>query len=218
MPRAIILLSGGIDSAVALWILKSNYDIFTLSFKYGDRNRKEMQAAKRLVKKANIQDHVTVDLDFLREVSELPELENSPILEKLRIPPTYIPSRNTIFFGIASYYAEMTGAKYIATGHSFTDPFPDSKPRYIKAVNKALLYGSWLGKKYKTRIMMPLAKLDKTGIIRLAIGEHVPLELTWSCYEDNDVACGRCNGCRDRLRAFQDIDKNDVIEYAHQEE
>ena len=162
MQRAIILLSGGIDSAVALWILKSKYDIFALSFKYGDRNRKEMQAATRLVEKADIKNHLIVDLSFLREVSELPELKNSPILEKLKIPPTYIPSRNTIFFGIAFHYAEIISTKYIATGHSFIDSFPDSKPKYVKAVNKALLYGSWVGKKYKTKIIMPPCQIRQS--------------------------------------------------------
>ncbi len=194
-PKSIVLLSGGIDSATALfWSKNKGYDTYALTFKYGNWNRNEIKAAKKLAKLAKVREHIILDANFLNEIRNL---KSRRLLKKF--PAVYIPSRNTIFFGIASHYAEILGANYIVTGHSFIDPFPDSKPRYVKAINDALSSGSWLGKEYKTKIIMPLAKLDKTGIIKLAIKLKVPLELTWSCYKNGRIMCGKCNGCFSRL-------------------
>ncbi|MBM4401042.1 MAG: 7-cyano-7-deazaguanine synthase QueC [Crenarchaeota archaeon] len=213
MSKAIVLLSGGIDSATALWLVKQRYKVYALSFKLHERNRNEISAAKKLSEKANVEKHLIVDVGFLKEISELPQLRKNPILDKINLPPTYIPSRNTVFFGVASYFSEIIGAKYIVTGHSHIDPFPDSKPRYVRAINAALSYGSWLGKGYKTRIIMPLVEMDKKGIVELALRLGVPLELTWSCHEDGAKACGKCDGCISRLKAFEDLSIRDKIEY-----
>ena len=202
--KSIVLLSGGIDSATALfWSKNKGYDTYALTFEYGNSNKNEIKAAKKLVKLSKAKKHIILDVNFLNEIQDL-----KPKYLLKKFPVTYIPSRNTIFFGIASHYAEIVGANYIVTGHSSIDPFPDSKPKYVKAINDALKYGSWLGRKYKTKIKMPLAKLDKIGIVRLAMKLKVPLELTWSCYENGKVACGKCNGCVSRLDTFK---KNGVI-------
>jgi 7-cyano-7-deazaguanine synthase len=213
MSKAIVLLSGGIDSATALWSIRRSCEVYALSFKFRGRNKNEIRASKRLAERANVKKHLIIDVGFLRQLSELPQLKCDPILKKLNIPPTYIPSRNTVFFGIASHFSEIMGAKYIITGHSITDRFPDAKPEFVEAINTALSIGSWFGEGQRTRIIMPLAKMNKTEIIRLALELEVPLELTWSCHRDGRIACGRCEGCISRLKAFEDLKVKDRIEY-----
>ncbi len=200
--KAIVLLSGGIDSATVLWMVKGKWNSIALTFKFGKTNKKEMEAARKIAKKAGVRQMV-VDMPFLKQMSELRKFRKNPILKKFKIPMTYIPSRNTIFFGVASYFAELLGVNYIVTGHSFIDPFPDTKVNYVKSINSALSNGSWLGKRYKIKVVMPLAKLDKTHITKLATKLKVPLELTWSCYKNGKVACGKCDGCINNLVAFK---------------
>jgi 7-cyano-7-deazaguanine synthase len=211
--KATVLLSGGIDSAVALWLIKERFYIHALSFKLHERNSKEIEAARKIVEKADVEKHTIIDVGFLKEVSELRELKENYILKHSNIPSNYIPSRNTVFFGVASYFSEIIGAKYIITGHQLSDPFPDSKPRYIKAMNTALKFGSWLGKDFKTEIYMPLAKFDKKKIVELAIEMDVPIELSWSCHKNGSVACGKCRGCVSRLEAFEKLGVKDKIKY-----
>ncbi|MGD0330693.1 MAG: 7-cyano-7-deazaguanine synthase [Nitrososphaeria archaeon] len=211
--KALVLLSGGIDSAVALWLIKKRFDVYALSFKLNERNSMEIEAARKIFKKADVEEHMIIDVGFLREVSELRELKENYILKHSNIPSIYIPSRNTVFFGIASYFSEIIGARYIITGHQLSDPFPDSKPRYIKAMNTALKFGSWLGKDFKTEIYMPLAKFDKKRIVELAIEMDVPIELSWSCHKNESVACGKCRGCVSRLEAFEQLGVKDKIKY-----
>ncbi|MBI4010041.1 MAG: 7-cyano-7-deazaguanine synthase [Candidatus Aenigmarchaeota archaeon] len=209
MTKSIVLLSGGIDSSTALWWAKNkDWEIYALTFKYGNWNNNEVNSAKRLAKSVKVAKHIIVDVNFLNQINDLKQFR-----ELKNIPSTYIPSRNTVFFGIASHYSEIYGINYIVTGHSFIDPFPDSKPKYIKAINSALSHGNWLGKKYKTKIIMPLAKLDKIGIIKQAVKLKVPLELTWSCHKNVRIACGECNGCNSRLDAFKDLNLEDKISY-----
>jgi len=197
--KSIVLLSGGIDSATALfWSKNKGYDTYALTFKYGNWNSNEVNSAKKLAKISKVIKHLVVDVNFLNQISDLQyskELRKNVKYFLKIFPQTYIPSRNTVFFGIASHYAEIYGANYIVTGHSFIDPFPDSKPQYVKALNDALNYGSWLGKKYKTKIIMPLAEMNKTDILKLALKLKIPLKLTWSCYKNKKIACGKCNGC-----------------------
>lgn len=212
MTKAIILLSGGIDSATALWFAKRKHKIYALTFKYGNRNKRELKSAKELARKAGVEEHYVVDVSFLREISELSC--STWIRTKMdAMPPTYVPSRNTIFFGVASHFSEIIGARYIISGHSYIDPFPDSKPAYVTALNLSLNYGSWLGRKFKIRIRMPLSLFDKKRIIETAIKLGVPLDLTWSCYGDEEIACGLCGGCKDRLSAFKELGIEDKIPY-----
>ncbi len=199
--KSIVLLSGGIDSATALfWSKNKGYDTYALTFKYGNWNSNEIKAANKLVKLSKAKKHIILDVNFLNEIQDL-----KPKYLLKKFPVTYIPSRNTIFFGIASHYAETYGANYIVTGHSSIDPFPDSKPKYVKAINDALKYGSWLGKKYKTKVITPFAKMNKTDVLKLAIKLKVPLKLTWSCYKNKKIACGKCNGCINISKTMENL-------------
>jgi len=213
MIKAIVLLSGGIDSSVALWWAKNKWEVYALTFEFSKSNRNEVNAARKLSKNAKVENHLIIDVNFLKQISELKQLRKNPLINKLHMPSTYIPSRNTVFFGVASYFSDILDARYIITGHISTDPFPDSKPKYVKAVNAALAYGSWLGKKYKTKIVMPFSKMDKISVLKSALKLKVPLELTWSCHKNIKIACGKCSGCNSRLDAFEAINLEDKISY-----
>ena len=209
MAKAIVLLSGGIDSATALWwVKKKGWEIYALTFKYGNWNINELKYAKRLAKMIKVVKHFIVDANFLFHIQEdLKYIKDKNIRRVLKsrlrnFPLIYIPSRNTVFFGIASHFAEIYGINCIITGHIFIDPFPDSKSKYVKAINNALNYGSWLGRKNKIKIIMPFAKMSKMKIIELALKLKVPLELTWSCHKNGKYPCGKCNGCMNRLKVL----------------
>jgi 7-cyano-7-deazaguanine synthase len=199
---AIVLLSGGLDSAVALWWATKRWNTYALTFRYGELNSNEVRSAKRLAKKARVTHHFVVDVGFLKQISELRKRLTSRGLDLRSFPPTYVPGRNTIFLGIAAHYAEIHDVEYIVTGHIGRDPFPDSKPAYIRAMNNALSQASWLRKKHGIRIMTPFAGSTKEDVVRLALELEVPLELTWSCHRNGKRPCGRCRGCLDRSGAL----------------
>lgn len=199
---AIVLFSGGLDSAVALWWAKEKWKTYALTFKYGKLNSNEVRSAKRLAKRAEVARHFVVDVGFLKQVSELRKRLTSQGVGLSSFPPTYVPGRNTIFFGIAAHYAEIYNARHIITGHIGRDPFPDSKPTYIRAMNNALSQASWLRKKHGVRITTPFARSTKEDVVRLALKLEVPSDLTWSCHRNGKRPCGKCQGCLDRSRAL----------------
>jgi len=209
MSKAIVLLSGGLDSALALWWAKPKWQICALTFKFGLSNSSEVRCAKKIAKTAGVAHHIVLDLKWLKQISELGRTRGLDRYWSRRFPGTYIPSRNTIFFGIASHYAEIYGARYIITGHNRRDPFPDSKANYIKAMNVALSRGSWLGKAYETRILTPFSRVEKATILKLAIGLGVPVAFTWSCHRNGKAPCGKCEGCVSRSDAFRKLELKD---------
>jgi 7-cyano-7-deazaguanine synthase len=131
-------------------------------------------------------------------------------LDLKQFPPTFVPGRNTIFLGIAAHYAEIYGAGHIVTGHIGRDPFPDSKPAYIRAMNNALSKGSWLRKRHRVEIITPFSRSRKEDLVRLAGRLEVPLGLTWSCHWNRKKPCGKCQGCLDRSRAFEMLGLTDA--------
>jgi 7-cyano-7-deazaguanine synthase len=199
---AVVLLSGGLDSAVALWWAKKRWSTYALTFKYGELNSNEVRSARRLAKRAQVAHHFVVDVGFLRQVSELRKRLTSQGLDLELFPPTYVPGRNTIFLGIAAHYAEIYDVRNIVTGHIGLDPFPDSKPGYIRAMNNALSQASWLRRKHGIRITTPFTQSTKEDLVRLALELEVPLELTWSCHKNGKKPCGKCQGCLERSRAL----------------
>jgi len=199
---AIVLLSGGLDSAVALWWAKRKWKTYALTFKYRKLNSNEVRSARRLAKRAGVAHHFVVDVGFLKQISELRKQLMIQGLELERFPRTYVPGRNTIFLGVAAHYAEIYDARYIITGHIGRDPFPDSKPAYIRAMNDALSQASWLRKKHGVRIVTPFGHSRKEDVARFAVELNVPLQLTWSCHRNGKRPCGTCQGCLDRARAL----------------
>lgn len=197
------------DSTVALWGARRKWQAYALTFKFGALNSNEVRSAKKIARLANVTRHIILDLKWLKQMSELGRTRELRGDRGSGFPLTYIPSRNTIFFGIASHYAEIYGARYIVTGHSLEDPFPDSKPTYIKAMNATLFRGTWLGKQYKTRIVTPFGGAGKATILKLGTRLRAPLAFTWSCHRNRKAPCGKCAGCISRSNAFRELKLED---------
>ena len=203
---AIVLLSGGLDSATCLWWAKKNFDnVIGVSVNYFKRSAKEIEATKNLAKSAGV-NVIFVDLPFVKEFSDIGN--KYPIKER-GLSPVYIPSKNILYYSVAANIAETMGINKLAGGHNKHDydTFPDSSPEYIRSLNTAFGLAS------NIEILTPLAHLDKTGIIKLAKEMNVPIELTWTCHRDVEISCGECDGCKARLDAFAELQLADPIKY-----
>ena len=213
--RAIVLLSGGIDSAVALtWAVEHGWDVRPLTFDYFARPTKERVAIEALVSRAGVGPIRHVDLPFLKEVDDLRKepIENRVLLEA---PESYVPARNLIFYGLAAHYAERDGARFIVGGHNGSDPnvFPDSSPRFFTLINSAYRLGLWTYDRTPVQVVVPLSGKSKADVVRMGLDRKVPFEVTWSCYWDRDLHCGTCPSCRERRDAFLEVGVADPVPY-----
>lgn len=204
--EAIILLSGGLDSATCLWWAKKKFaKVVGVSVNYFARSKKEIEATKSLAAAADIE-VVFIDLPFVKEFSDI---DNNFPIKKKDLIPVYIPSKNILYYSVAANMAETMGINKLIGGQNKHDyeTFPDSSPEYIAVLNKAFGIASDI------EILTPLSNLDKVGIVRLGKELDVPFELTWTCHKDVEVSCGVCDGCRARLEAFEDLKMEDPIPY-----
>ena len=216
--KAIVLLSGGIDSAVSLWWAKANgWDVRPLTFHYFRRPPQEVVATHKLIELSGLSRVQEVDLPFLEEVDDLKKrgIENAVLLES---PEGYIPARNMVFYALAAYYAEPTGARWVIGGHNGTDPetFPDASPKFFNSFNSMYRLGLWSYGKTPVQILLPLSGKSKADVIRMGLELGVPLEHTWSCYWDRDRHCGTCASCTERREAFSVLGRPDLIRYENQ--
>jgi len=214
--RALVLLSGGLDSAVCLWwARRQGWDLLPLTVDYHERPAAEVRAVRNLLAAADVKNLVQVPLPFLKEMTDLKEdgLAN-PLLAGA--PDAYIPARNLIFYALAGYYAETLGAPLIVGGHNGIDPdtFPDSSPDFFTHVNSLYRLGLWSYPKSQVSIKLPLAGKPKEEVIELGRTLGVPFERTWSCYFDGDKHCGRCPSCVERREAFERLELADPVPYA----
>ncbi len=219
MKRAVVIVSGGMDSAVALAIAKSQgYELITLHFNYNQRTqKKELECFYKLSKALNATNSYVIDLPFFEQIGASALTDHSIDVPTIGIqdgvPVTYVPFRNGIFLSIASAIAEKEKAKaiYIGVVEEDSSGYPDCRESYIKAMQKAIN----LGTKDDTNIeiKMPLVHMKKSQIIKKALEFKVPLEFTWSCYKNEDVACGVCDSCRLRLNGFSEAGLKDPIPY-----
>jgi 7-cyano-7-deazaguanine synthase len=201
---AVVLLSGGLDSATTLYYaLSKGYDCHCLLFSYGQRHRKELACARRVAKKAGAP-FQTVSIRLPWSPSSLTDINSSiPSSGKTvvpsKLPTTYVPGRNTIFISFALSYAESIGAGKIFIGANAVDysGYPDCRPQYYSALNKTF---KALG--VGVRVETPLIKMTKEQIIGLGIKLGVPYGLTWSCYCGGKRPCGLCDSCRFRAKGF----------------
>jgi 7-cyano-7-deazaguanine synthase len=214
MKKAIVLLSGGMDSAVALWWAKKNgWQCSALAFDYGQRHKRELQSAARLARRANVPLR-TVRFALPWGGSSLTDKKQKlprHVLNKIssgRIPSTYVPARNTLFLSFALSWADHVGAQAIVIGANAIDysGYPDCRPAYLTSFEKVANLGTRLGSetKKKIRVLAPLVKLTKAGIVRLGRRLHVPLEITWSCYSGGRKPCGACDSCQLRQKGFDE--------------
>ena len=202
--RAIVLFSGGLDSAVALyWAQSRGLTVIPAEFEYHLRPERERRACRDLRLRAGITDQIMIPVPFLRESADIPARElNNPALASA--PQGYIPLRNLIFYSLAAYHAEILGARYIIGGHNRTDceSFPDAGRAFWEQLNNLFKLAIWSHTDIRTEIVLPLIEMDKTEVIRLGARLGVPFELTWSCYFDAAHPCGSCESCLERDRAF----------------
>jgi len=213
--RAIVLLSGGVDSAVALvWAKEQGWDIRPLTFDYFARPTKERAAIEALAAHTGIGPIRHVDLPFLKEVDDLRKegVSNRALLEA---PESYVPARNLIFYGIAAHFAERDGVTRIIGGHNGIDPkaFPDSSPEFFDFINKVYRLGLWTSGRAPIEVVVPLSGKSKADVVRMGLDRRIPFEVTWSCYWDRDRHCGVCPSCRERRQAFAEAGARDPVPY-----
>ena len=209
-PRAVVLLSGGLDSAVSAAIaLFEGYNLTALSLRYGQRHEKELAAAKKLAQDLGITEHYIIDVDIAQwgGSSLTDKFLNIPQkgIEPNIIPSTYVPGRNTIFIALALSLAETKGAKAIFLGINAVDysGYPDCRPDYLEAYQKLANLSSKAGIEDKApQLIAPLLEDSKVDIVRRAIALGVSIEDTWSCYQGGEKPCGLCDSCRIRDRAL----------------
>ena len=224
-PKAVVLLSGGMDSATAAAVaLDRGFEVYALSFRYGQRHARELEAAKRVAERLGLRRHVVLDIDLrafggsaLTGDLEVPK--DTP-LERIgsSIPATYVPARNTIFLSFALGWAETLGAADIFIGANALDysGYPDCRPEYIEAFERMADLATRAGVEGgHLRIHAPLISLSKAEIIRLGSGLGVEFALTWSCYDPTPegAACGRCESCTLRRKGFREAGVADPTRY-----
>ncbi len=212
--KAIVLLSGGIDSAVALWdSLRNGMEVEALTFNYHRRPPGEVRALSPLAEAAGGLKVRSIDLPTMREVVDLPPPSNPSLRDA---PEGYIPARNLIFYAMALGEAEARGADYIIGGHNGGDSevFPDASRPFFNALNRLARLGLWSYSIEPIEIRVPLAGMTKAEVIRLGGELGVPFELTWSCYWDRQDHCGVCESCRERRDAFAAVGVEDPTTYA----
>ncbi len=212
MSSALVLLSGGMDSATLLWQAKERFDdIYAISFDYGQKHIIELKYAKELGQIASVKEHFIVKIPHYKEItfsSALLSISNKEIPKEeypKDVPITYVPMRNLTFLAIASGIADELGIEYIGIAvHAIDAPYPDCRPEFISAAEAAINAGSSFVVKTKKRIHVyaPFLGFSKKDIAKLGKELVVPFEKTYSCYEGTEPPCGRCATCLQRQEAL----------------
>ncbi len=211
--KAVILLSGGLDSAVTLFLAQSKgYECHCLNFDYGQRHSVEMAMAKTLAHSAGaVLKTVKLtlpwgDSSLLDKKSVLPSGRTPEEIKISCIPSTYVPARNTIFLSIAASYAERIGAHKIFIGAHSEDSsgYPDCRKNYLEAFDRVIKLGTRRGLEGGLALAFPLIGMSKKGIIMLGHRLSVPFRDTWSCYRGGKSPCGKCDACILREKGFRE--------------
>jgi len=224
--KAVVLSSGGIDSTTVMAMAKAEgYEIYGLSFNYGQRHALELNAAKRVAKALAVKEHLIIDLDLrkiggsaLTDAIDVPKGRSKQEI-KQGIPVTYVPARNTIFLSYALAWAEKLEAGAIFIGVTAVDysGYPDCRPEYIRAFEQManLALKATVEGRIKIRIHTPLIDMTKAEIIRKGLELEVDYGLTHSCYDPSaeGKACGQCDACLLRKKGFQEAEVRDPIAY-----
>jgi 7-cyano-7-deazaguanine synthase len=237
MKKAVVLLSGGLDSATTLAIAKSRgYELYAISFDYGQRHRIELEAAARVAASLGVTKHLVTQFN-LRDIGgsaltadiEVPNNSREALGSSDQIPVTYVPARNTIFLSFALGWAEVLDASDIFIGANAMDysGYPDCRPEYLKAfeVMANLATKASVEGRIRFAVHAPLLELTKCDIIKKGIGLGLDYSLTWSCYDPKKiraegkeisscVPCGRCDSCMFRKKGFEEAGSPDPLKYA----
>jgi 7-cyano-7-deazaguanine synthase len=226
MKKAVVLLSGGLDSTTTLAIARSEgFDCFALSFDYGQRHQVELEASRRVAKALGVKEHRVTRLDpglfrgsALTDDVAVPKHRTEEQIGE-GIPVTYVPCRNLIFLSFAAAWAEVIPATDIFLGINALDysGYPDCRPEFISAFENLVNLGTKAGQQgARFTIHAPLVSMTKAEIVRKALDLGVDLSLTHSCYDPSPdgVACGECDACLLRQKGFKEAGQRDPIAYA----
>lgn len=222
MKPAVVLLSGGLDSTTTLAVMKRDgFTPHAMTFRYGQRHAREVEAARRIATAAAVAKHVVVDVDLRAFggsalTTDIAVPRDREAMEG--VPITYVPARNTIFLSYALAWAEVLEARDIFLGVNAVDysGYPDCRPEYIAAFERMANLGTRAGIEGRgVRIRAPLLQLSKAKIIALGLSLGVDYSITTSCYDPDDdgTACGHCDACLLRLKGFAETGRQDPIRY-----
>ena len=225
--KAVVLLSGGLDSATTLAIAESEgFCCYALTFRYSQRHHREIDAAKKVADSLKVAEHRIIDIDLaqfggsaLTDSSIAVPKDNVNLRDTKQIPATYVPARNTMFLSYALAWAEVLGVFDIFIGVNTTDysGYPDCRAEFIdafaKVANLATVVAVQGGGKYE--IHTPIINMSKSEIIQTGTKLGINYSLTHSCYDPDEAgrSCGRCDACRIRLKGFKEAGLEDPIEY-----
>jgi 7-cyano-7-deazaguanine synthase len=218
MNKAVVLLSGGLDSATTAAIaIAEGYQVIALSFRYGQRHEKELAAAKKIAVALGIKEHFISEIDLAQWGGSSLTDQSMAIpqggLQSDIIPSTYVPGRNTVFMAIALSLAEAKNAQAIYLGINAVDysGYPDCRPEYLAAYQQLANLSSKAGVEgHAPQLIAPLVKDSKVDIVRRALKLKVPIADTWSCYQGAATPCGLCDSCRIRDRALIEVGRSDL--------
>lgn len=222
-PRAVLCLSGGMDSTVCAALAARDYDVYALHFSYGQRTEaKELVSATEIARLTGAKEFLPLRMDLFRRIGgsaltdatiAVPEAPAEEAAIGAEIPVTYVPFRNAHFLSAAVSWAEVVGAKKVFIGAVEQDSsgYPDCRPAYYEAFNELIRRGT---KEGDIRVETPLIALRKSEIVRLGVELAAPFHVSWSCYSGEREACGVCESCVLRLRAFREAGAQDPIPYA----
>ncbi|MGB3515531.1 MAG: 7-cyano-7-deazaguanine synthase QueC [Elainellaceae cyanobacterium] len=217
-PKAVVLLSGGLDSATAAaQAIADGYEAIALSFQYGQRHQRELAAALQVVRHLGIQQHFMLDVNLGQwggsSLTDAAMTLPQDGVQSGVIPNTYVPGRNTVFIALALSLAEAQQAEAIYLGINAVDysGYPDCRPDYLAAFQQLANLSSKVGLEGKApQLVAPLVQDSKVDIVRRALALGVPIHQTWSCYEGGEQPCGLCDSCRIRDRALIDAGRPDL--------
>jgi 7-cyano-7-deazaguanine synthase len=225
IPKAVVLLSGGMDSAtVAAIAQRDGFEVHALSVRYGQRHAVELDAASRVAERLGIRDHVVMDLDLRAFggsalTADLPVPKDTPMAQiGTGIPVTYVPARNTVFLSLALAWAETLGARDIYLGANALDysGYPDCRPEYLEAFGRMADLATRAGVEgARLTIHTPLLRLTKGQIVALGTELGLDYGITSTCYDPapDGAACGRCEACVLRLKGFEEAGQPDPARY-----
>jgi len=222
-PRAVVCLSGGMDSCVCATLAARDYEVYAVHFSYGQRTEaRELKSAEGIAREVGVKALMALKLDLFRRIggSALTdaaiEVPRAPLEEAQigsEVPVTYVPFRNAHFLSAAVSWAEVLGARTVILGAVEQDSsgYPDCRPAYYAAFNELIRLGTKDG---EIRVETPLIAMRKSEIVRLGVELGAPFHVSWSCYSGETEACGVCESCVLRLRAFREVGAADPIPYA----
>ena len=226
MEKAVVLLSGGLDSCTCMAVAKSKgYDVYPISFNYHQRHSIELEGAKKIAAYYGVKKHLIIETNMeaiggsalTDEKIEVPEGD----VNRHSVPPTYVPARNLIFLSYAMGYAEVLGATHVYIGVNSVDysGYPDCRPEFIEKFQTLADYATTATavKGQKITIETPLQDLSKKDIVLLGTKLGAPFQFTHSCYKGGEKACGICDSCKLRLRGFAEAGVEDPIAYETRE-